>query len=209
MVPRPWQDAATQIYLRTFETLKLPPTGGGGGHEAGQFDYSAPSICLTKAVERELALSFWQWVRAAYGVEMPTYFDKPRPGGPLPLVPNVADPTPIDLNQKRGTQILPPSLGQMLMCFERALRDGKAMPPVVSEVDRAMLAESWARIAKQRNRVAHHHVFDAEEFEQLVGHVGRVFGEPLGPSIAALKGLLSGHSAPDVATQRKPEEGAP
>jgi hypothetical protein len=180
-----WQENSTQLYLRNFESIS----------ESDDIlidnDYSPFAICLAKAFENEINLSYFNWMRKIKGINMPQYYNKYEKNKNIVVtLDNIENPFSVNLNINKNGKLLPPTLGQTLLCFRFFYEVSNIIPENHTNEGVNNLIEIWTRIKNLRNKIAHPVEFTKEEYNIFLVNCNSFFQDQFGEKIKNIKDIL-------------------
>ncbi len=140
---------------------------------AQELDFTPPLVCLSKVFENEIDLSVVHWIRAALGIELPEFFNKPKPNFRATVIPDVPNPRGVNFNKSsRGilnppstAKWIPPSIGESELAYEKYLNENRC--DLWENSEREFLKEKWFTIAEFRNRSTHRAIIEYNEYLQV------------------------------------------
>ncbi len=128
----------------------------------GGVDYTPGLICLAKAFEREINLSYVHKMREELSVLLPDYFDKYQEG-------RTARYSSVDFNIRKGDtdKWLPPGILQSLRAYEAKFSVNESHPE-------KPLLNRWKQIGGLRNKAAHTELMDYRSVQDVQANLNKL-----------------------------------
>jgi hypothetical protein len=175
-----WQDDNTKIYLNAFYDIS---------EKNYSFeDYSPIGIPLAKAIENEIILSYFNWIRKIKGIPMPEYYN-------IPFGKNkflFSDRKDLNSYTNNPLELLPLGLGQTLSCMNKVLKNENSVPDFHTADEIKQLIKLFYKINNSRIKIAHGgKILNQNELTLLESTIDQIFNGSFGPKIGDLKKSLS------------------